>query len=166
MPALPLSSVAEELPSPYAVEKVVMGQKAPEFTLKDMEGRPVSLSSYRGRAILLVFWASWCPTAGEQFASLNRLNALYKDRGLAVISVSTDKSLSAAKGFLAGHQASFGTLHDGKLYVSKTLYKAFMIPMAFLIDRGGVVVKKRFGQQDWTEPEIIADIDALLARRP
>jgi|WetSurMetagenome_2_1015567.scaffolds.fasta_scaffold00063_14 peroxiredoxin len=159
---LPAFATAEENPSPYAVDKLVMGKKAPEFTLNNMDGRPVTLSSYKGRAILLVFWASWCPTGSEEFISLNKLYSLFRDSGLVIIGVSTDRSFSAAKAFLSRNPASFQTLHDERLYVSKTLYKAFMIPMTFMIDKNGIVVKKRFGQQNWTEPEIIKEINNLL----
>lgn len=159
---LSVIATADETPSPYAVDKLVMGKKAPEFTLNDMDGKPVTISSYKGKAILLVFWASWCPTGSEEFISLNKLYSLFRDRGLVIIGISTDRSFPAAKAFLSRNPALFQILHDERLYVSKSLYKAFMIPMTFMIDKSGVVVKKRFGQQNWTEPEIIKDIDSML----
>jgi cytochrome c biogenesis protein CcmG/thiol:disulfide interchange protein DsbE len=159
---MPVTVSADEPPSPYAVDKLVMGKKTPEFTLKNMEGNPVSLSSYNDRVRLLFFWASWCPTSSQEFTSLNKLNSMFKDRGLVILAISTDKSLSAAKAFLVKNPGGFQTLHDERLYVSKTLYKAFMIPMAFLIDKKGVVVKKWFGQQSWAEPEIIKEITSML----
>jgi peroxiredoxin len=163
---LPAIAFSYDAPSPYAVDKLVMGKKAPEFTLKNMEGKPVSLSSYKGRATLLFFWASWCPTSSEEFISLNKLYSMYKDRGLVILAISTDKSVSAAKAFLSRNPASFQTMHDEKLYVSKTLYKAFMIPMVFFIDKNGLVVKKQFGQQDWTGPKIMKEIDSILKDGP
>jgi peroxiredoxin len=159
---MPAIVSAEDAPSPYAVDKLVMGSKAPGFTLKDMEGKPVSLASFKGRPLLLIFWASWCPTVSEEFISLNRLYSMFKDRGFVIIAVSTDKSVAAARAFLSRNQAGFLTLHDEKLYVAKTLYKAFMIPMAFLIDKSGTVLNKRFGQQNWTKTEIIKEINGLL----
>ena len=155
------AALAADNPSPYVVEKL-LGKKAPDFTLKDMGGRPSTLSANRGKVVLLVFWASWCPTGPQEFASLNRLYAKYKDRGLVILAVSSDKSLAAAKGFLSQNPVSFTVLLDDKLTVSKQLYRAFMIPMTFVIDKSGKIVNKHFGEQDWTKPEILKEIDTLL----
>jgi peroxiredoxin len=160
--AAPAIALAEDASSPYAVDRLVMDKPAPEFTINDMDGKPVSLSSYRGRPVLIFFWASWCPTSSAEFVSLNKLHSMYRDKGLTIIAISTDKKVQAAKAFLEKNPVSFPVLYDERLRVSKKLYKAFMIPMAFLVDNRGVVVKKRFGQQSWTEPEIIKDIDSLL----
>ena len=155
------ASSAADNPSPYVVEKLV-GKKAPDFTLNDLEGRPLTLSANMGRVVLLFFWASWCPTGGEEFLSLNKLYAKYKDRGLVILAVSSDKTRAAAKDFLSRNPAAFQVLHDHKLMVSKQLYRAFMIPMAFVIDKNGKIVNKHFGEQNWTRPEIFKEIDALL----
>ncbi len=152
---------AADNPSPYVVEKLI-GKKAPDFTLKDMQGKPSTLSANRGKVVLLVFWASWCPTGAQEFASLNRLYAKYKDRELVILAVSSDKSLAAAKGFLSQNPVSFTVLLDDKLTVSKQLYRAFMIPMTFVIDKSGKIVNKHFGEQDWTKPEILKEMETLL----
>jgi peroxiredoxin len=157
------SCSAGDTPSPYAVEKLV-GRQAPDFTLKDMEGKPASLSSYRGRTVLLVFWASWCPTAKEEFAALNKLHSIYKDRGLVILAVSSDKSRTAAGKFISQNPVGFRTLYDERLKVSKSLYRAFMIPMAFLINRDGVILKKHFGQQGWTGPEMLKEMDGIMGK--
>jgi peroxiredoxin len=154
---------AGDTPSPYAVEKLV-GRQAPDFTLKDMEGKPASLSSYRGRIVLLVFWASWCPTAKEEFAALNKLHSIYKDRGLVVLAVSSDKSPAAARKFVSENPVGFQALYDERLKVSKSLYRVFMIPMAFLINSDGVILKKHFGQQGWTGPEMLKELDRILGK--
>ena len=58
---------------------------------------------------------------------------------------------------------AFDILFDDKLSVSRDLYKAFMVPTTFVIDRRGVIFKKHFGEQDWTKPELVKEIDAILA---
>jgi peroxiredoxin len=87
---------------------------------------------------------------------------MYKDRGLVILAVSSDKSISAAKEFISRNPVNFQVLHDEKLSVSKYLYRAFMIPMTFVIDKNGVILKKHFGEQDWTRPEMLKEIDSLL----
>lgn len=148
-------------PSPYAVEKL-SGQKAPDFTLKDINGNSVSLSSFKGHVILLNFWATWCPPCRAEIPSLNKLNDILKKKGLVILTVSTDRSVVDVKDFLKKTPVNFTVLVDYNLNVSKSLYKVFMMPTTFLIDKRGVIVEKYFGEQDWTEPEIIKEIEALL----
>jgi peroxiredoxin len=155
------SSFAADLPSPYAVESLT-GQKAPDFTLNNISGKSITLSSVKGKVVILVFWAPWCPPCKEELKSLNKLYRIYKGRGLVILAVASDKSLSSVKEFIAQNPVDFEVLLDGNLTVSRDLYKAFMVPTAFVIDKRGVIFKKHFGEQDWTKPELVREIDALL----
>jgi len=87
---------------------------------------------------------------------------MYKDRGLVVLAVSSDRTLSAVKEFVAQTPLDFEVLFDSKLAVTRDLYKAFMVPTSFVIDRRGIIFKKHFGEQDWTRPELVREIEALL----
>ncbi len=155
------SKALAENPSPYAIESL-SGQKAPDFTLKDLDGKTVTLASHRGKVVILVFWASWCPPCKEELQSLNKLYGMYKNKGLVILAVSSDRSLSAVKDFIVQNPVTFNILFDEKLSVSRDLYKAFMVPTTFVIDRRGTIFKKHFGEQDWTKPLLIREIDALL----
>lgn len=148
-------------PSPYAVEKL-SGQKAPDFTLKDINGNPVSLSSFKGKVVLLNFWATWCPPCRAEIPSMNKLQQMLKNRGLVILAVSTDRAVVDVKDFLKKNPVAFTVVVDYNLSVSRSLYKVFMMPTTFLIDRKGVIVEKYFGEQDWTDPDIIKEIEALL----
>jgi peroxiredoxin len=70
--------------------------------------------------------------------------------------------LASVKDFIAKNPVAFDILFDDKLSVSRDLYKAFMVPTTFVIDRRGLIFKKHFGEQDWTKPELVKEIDALL----
>lgn len=148
-------------PSPYAVEKL-LGQKAADFTLKDINGNPVSLSSFRGKVVLLNFWATWCPPCKAEIPSMNKLQQMLKSKGLVILAVSTDRAVADVKDFLKKNPVTFTVVVDYNLSVSRSLYKVFMMPTTFLIDKRGVIVKKYFGEQDWTDPEILKDIEAIL----
>jgi len=148
-------------PSPYAIESL-SGQKAPDFTLKDLNGKSVTLASHRGKVVILVFWASWCPPCKDELQSLNKLHGMYKNKGLVILAVSSDRSLSAVKDFVEQNPVTFNILFDERLSVSRDLYKAFMVPTTFVIDRRGTIFKKHFGEQDWTKPMLLKEIDALL----
>ncbi len=158
---LPTYDSSAENPSPYAIESL-SGQKAPDFTLKDLDGRAVTLSSYKGKVVILAFWAAWCPPCKEELRSLNKLNSMLKNRGLVILAVSSDKSLTTVKDFIARNEVSYTVLFDEKLTVSRDTYKAFMVPTTFVIDRRGTIFRKHFGEQDWTKPALVKEIEALL----
>lgn len=157
----PVTIVHAQPPSPFAVDKL-SGQKAPDFTLKDINGNSVSLSSFKGKVVLLNFWATWCPPCKAEIPSMNKLHQKLKNRGFVMLAVSTDRAVIDVKDFLKTTPVNFPVVVDYNLNVSRSLYRVFMMPTTFLIDRKGVIVEKYFGEQDWTEPEIIKEIEALL----
>jgi peroxiredoxin len=143
------------------VEKL-SGQKATDFTLKDINGKSVSLSSFKGKVVLLNFWATWCPPCRAEIPAMNKLNQLLKNKGLVILAVSTDRSVDDVKDFLSSVPVNFTVVTDEKLAVTRNLYKVFMVPTTFLIDKRGIIVKKYFGERNWTEPEIIKEIESFL----
>jgi peroxiredoxin len=155
------TAVHAQPPSPFAVNKLE-GQRAPDFTLKDVDGNAVALSSFKGKVVLLNFWATWCPPCKDEMPSMNKLHHLLKDRGLVILAVSTDRAVVDVRNFLKNHPVDFTVVVDYNLNVSRPAYKVFMVPTTFLIDKRGIIVKKYFGEKDWTEPEIIKEIEALL----
>ncbi|MHB8882936.1 MAG: TlpA family protein disulfide reductase [Thermodesulfovibrionales bacterium] len=146
--------------SPFEINKL---QKAPEFSAKDLNGATVSLSSLKGKVVLINFWATWCPACIAEMPSLNSLNnnRELKAKGFEVITVSADESANDVKKFLTKQRVSLRVLMDGKKSVSRQ-FKVFSIPTTFLIDRQGNISEKFFGEYDWTDKEIREKIDRLL----
>ena len=70
-----LGAAAQDLDAEYAVDLLRPGVQAPDFTLNDISGKPVTLSSFRGRQVVLVFWASWCPDCRAEVPQLKALQA-------------------------------------------------------------------------------------------
>lgn len=145
--------------SPFDVEGLP-GTRAPQFSLKDAGGTYVSLTTLRGKVVVLNFWSTWCPPCRDEIPSLNRLYERYGDNGLVVLGVSTGSPASQVRGFLKDNAVSYPVLLDG-LEVSR-LYKVYTIPSSFLIDRGGVIVERYLGEKDWSSPEITEKIETLL----
>ena len=150
-----------ENPSPFAGDKLI-NRRAPEFKVKDINGSEVSLASYKGTVVLLNFWATWCPSCRDEMPSLNELSGQFKNRKFSVIAVSTDRSVTDVKDYLKKHPLDFTVLVDSNLSISRSLYKVFVLPTSFLIDKNGIVVKKYFGGEEWTDPEVIRKIESLL----
>lgn len=139
----------------------LISSMAPDFTLKDMQDKEVSLSSFKGRAVLLNFWASWCPTCTEEMPAINKLHKAYVGKGLTVVTVSTDKSRTGLSNYLAKNQFDFVVLKDTDSKVARQ-FKVSSIPMTFLLDKNGVVVRKYVGEEEWNSEEIKRDLMKVL----
>lgn len=146
--------------SPWEIEGLT-GKKAPEFTLKDVNGRNVSIASLRGKVVLINFWATWCPPCRAEMPSMNRLYREYKGKGLEVLAISTDNSASKVKDYISKNSLSFQVLMDDNIKVARQ-YKVFSLPTTFLIDRNGIIVDRFLGEQDWISPELKKRIEELL----
>ncbi|HSB52656.1 MAG TPA: TlpA disulfide reductase family protein [Dissulfurispiraceae bacterium] len=154
------SGVLAGPPSPFDVEKL-SGQAAPDFALQDLEGNTVSLSSFKGKVVFLNFWATWCPPCKDELPSIEKLHNLMKQKGLVVLAVSIDKSPEKVRDFLKQHPVSFRVLMDKNASASRS-FKVFSLPMTFIIDKRGVLIEKHFGEKDWSKPDAVRSIEALL----
>jgi len=128
-----------------------IGRPAPDFTISD-SGRTLQLSSYRGRVVLLNFWASWCAPCVEEIPALNQLQREMPQ--LVVVGVDVDEDPAAYQRFLAQHEVDFLTIRDAQRR-SNALYGTFVFPDTYAIDRGGQIRRKFVSAQDWTSPEIV-----------
>lgn len=128
-----------------------IGKPAPDFTVTD-SGRTIQLSSYRGKVVVLNFWASWCPPCIEEIPSLNQLQ--HQMPQLVVLGVDVDEDPEAYRQFLIEHQVDFTTIRDAQRR-SNVLYGTVRFPESFVIDRHGKVRRKFISAQDWTSPEIL-----------
>jgi len=158
--ALSFLFLTAEAPSPWSIDELV-GKKAPDFTLKDMNDKPVSLSSLRGNVVLISFWATWCPPCRDEMPSLNRLYRDNRNKGLVVVAVSTDRGPSPVKDFLGKTPVDFPVLLDSGSRVAKQ-FKVFSLPTTFLLNRNGAIVKKYLGEEEWDSAKIRNEIDAVL----
>ncbi len=157
---LPAHNLYAQFFSPFEIDELV-GKKAPEFKADDLSGKSVSLSSFKGKPILLNFWATWCPYCKEERPYLNSLYKEYKGRDLVIIAVSVDKSGETVKRFLKRVPLDFIILHDNDNKASG-LYGVYSLPTSFLIDRKGIIKNKFMGMRDWTEESSKKIIDALI----
>jgi thiol-disulfide isomerase/thioredoxin len=118
---------------------------APDFTRIDMSGRPLRLDQFKGRVVLLNFWATWCGPCIEEIPVFSRWQRQYGDARLQVIGVSMDDEESAVKHFLAKHDVPYPILMgDAKL--GKSFGGVYGLPQSFLIDAHGKIVFRNVGE--------------------
>lgn len=142
-----------------------VGSIAPDFELKDVNGKTVRLSNFRGKnPIFLNFWASWCPACRQEAPENERLHRQLGPKGLKFISLSIDQGPSAledVRKFVEEFKLSFAPLLDSKHEVLD-LYGVTAIPTTFLIDRKGKIVAKEVGPKNWTSSERLNRIEGLF----
>lgn len=116
---------------------------APGFNLQG-EDAPVSLSQFKGKVVLLDFWASWCVPCRASFPWMSELQNKYRSQGLEVIAINVDKDISLAKAFLAKVPAGFTVAFDPKGDVASQ-YGLKGMPASYLIDKRGYILKSHIG---------------------
>ena len=110
--------------------------QAPEFTLNDLNGSPVSLSKFRGKVIYVDFWATWCGPCRQSFPWMQQMNEKYHDLGLEIIAISLDGKKEVINRFLRQTPVSFTILRDRRSEVASK-YQVKVMPSSYLIDRDG-----------------------------
>jgi cytochrome c biogenesis protein CcmG, thiol:disulfide interchange protein DsbE len=136
-----------------------IGRPAPDFTVKDPD-RSVTLSQFRGKIVVLNFWATWCPPCVDETPSLVQLQRKMRDKGVVVVGVSVDEDASAYHQFLKNYNIDFLTVRDPSLKTSN-LYGTFKFPETYIIDRNGILRRKFISEVDWSQPEILTFLSKL-----
>ena len=138
-----------------------IGQQAPGFILNDLAGNEISLESFIGKPVLLNFWATWCPYCRKERSHLNDLYKEYKDKGLVILSISTDRSSKKLKQYIEKTPADFLVLSDSEGRVSSS-YNIMGLPSSLLIDRKGIIKYKFTGFREWSSQGSRTLIDSLF----
>lgn len=138
---------------------------APNFTLKDLQGQQQSLSSYRGKVVILNFWSSTCGPCVEEIPSLNDLYRQLKSEGLVVLGVALDPAAKPVSDLVAKFKVDSPNVMDSDQQVYLDRYALFGQPVSVIIDRRGIVRDKMIGAVEWTSPMVKAKVQAYLMLR-
>jgi thiol-disulfide isomerase/thioredoxin len=115
-----------------------MPTSAPDLVLQGPAGTPVRLSDYRGKVLLVDFWASWCVPCKTSFPALDAIYREYQPKGLEVLAVNLDEQRRSADAFLAEHPHRVTVLFDPK-GVAPEAFGVKGMPTSFLIDKAGTI---------------------------
>lgn len=134
-----------------------------DFTFPDLEGRPRRLSEWRGKVVLLAFFATWCPLCNEEMPKLTQLQKRYEARGFTVLAVSIDQVGAAAVKRWAGEKGlGYPVLHDAR-FSARATHNVRFVPTLYLLDRKLGLAAWTIGSVDWGGKEASALLDRLLA---
>jgi len=140
---------------------------APDFTIQDSE-HSITLSQYRGKIVVLNFWATWCPPCIEEMPSLVQMQKKMQEKGITVLAVSVDDDVDDYHKFLKDHSIDLLTVRESGQRTDKGVvapvssrYGTIKVPETYIIDRNGVIRRKFIGPVDWNQTEIVEYLSRL-----
>jgi thiol-disulfide isomerase/thioredoxin len=137
------------------------GGPTPPLALNDLNGKPLKLENYRGKVVMVQFWATYCPPCLKEMPSMMRLQAKLAGKPFAILSVNMGETEKEVKDFLAKVNTDFTILmdSDGK---ALSAWKVFVAPSTFLVDPKGNIRYTLQGGAEWDGPEYVAIISKLM----
>lgn len=150
------------VPSYRQGEASLAGKSADNFTA-EIAGKTEHLSDFKGKVVVLNFWASWCPPCVSETPAMNHLQQYIASRNGVVLGGSIDEDPQAYDKFLKDYNVNFPTFRDPSKKISLD-YGTSIIPETYIIDRHGKIARKIIGEQQWDSAEMLAYFDALLGQ--
>lgn len=138
----------------------LVGRLAPNFTLPQLDGPPVTLSRLRGQVVVINFWASWCTECQVEQAALDQTWQQFQDSGVVVIGVNFEDSTGAARGYVRTQGVTYPVVEDAGSQTALA-YGLRGVPETFVVNQHGRVVNRVFGLVD--AAALASEINSLLA---
>ncbi len=142
------------LPTPFA---------APDFTLQGDDGKAHRLSDYRGKVVLLNFWATWCPPCRYEMPSMERVHRKVRAENIVILAVNVGESEDTVFEFTGKYPVTFQLLLDTDGTVIKN-YPVIGLPTTFVIDPRGIVTHRAVGGREWDDEQLLGQLRSLLKR--
>ncbi len=158
-----IAQAATPLSDLFVVPEVAR-QSAPDFNLENLRGGDTGLVDYKGKLVLLNFWATWCMPCRAEMPGMEALWQKYREQGFVVVGISNDEgSKKRVETFTRLLDLSFPVLLDPEGEVND-LYEVSNMPTSFLIDRNGKIISRIVGSDDWMSQEAIRLVEGLLSQ--
>ena len=145
--ALAAPAAAPQAPAPWT------GGATPPLELVDLEGKKHSLAAYRGKVVLVNFWATWCVPCREEMPSIERLRASLDERRFAVLAVNLAEPESRIRKFLDAVPLGFPILLDRDTKTTRA-WQAKLLPVTYIVGADGKIRYRHVGELDWSRPEV------------
>jgi peroxiredoxin len=136
-------------------------KRADDFAVTLVQGDTLKLKEQRGKAVMVNFWATWCPPCREEMPAMERLYRRHHGRGFVLLAVSVDTDAALVKPFLAQHKLTFPVALDANMELANA-YGVRALPASFLIDREGNLAALALGPRAWDNNAAHALVERLL----
>jgi peroxiredoxin len=142
------------------VQRISGMPAAPPFALATLDGHMVDSANFRGKVVLVNFWATWCGPCKDEMPALQRLRRSLSDRGFEVLAVTTDREHRAIRQFAGALNLEFPILLDETKDVSAA-FGVRGLPTTAVIDRNGRWVGRAVGPREWDSPAMVSLFERL-----
>ncbi len=151
------------LTASYKLKQLTKPVAAPDFVLKDMDGNPHSLKQYRGKVVVINFWATWCTPCLREMPSLQKLYEAFQSKSLVVLAINQWEDEDRVFEFMGrlDPAPTFTVLFDNDSKLSE-IYQVQGLPSTYIINKQGKIVYRAKGGRDFDHPEIMNKISALF----
>jgi peroxiredoxin len=131
-------------------KSLAVGSKFPVFTEKDLNGHSLSITNYKGKVVLLDFWATWCGPCKVELPNLLATYKKHHPNGFEIIGISLDKDVDTLKSFIKEKEMTWAQFFDGQVWQNKLAmqYGVNSIPATYLLDRAGTIIGKDLRGED------------------
>jgi thiol-disulfide isomerase/thioredoxin len=160
LPATAWAAPATAKPPPKELLPWTRGA-TPPLSLKDLDGRLHDLATYRGKTVVLNFWATWCEPCRDEMPSLQRLARRFADRGLVVLTVDVAEKPERVRRFLDQAQITLPVLLDPDSSTAHA-WHAVGYPASYVVAPDGSVRYQYVGALDWTSDRVSRSIEKVL----
>lgn len=148
----------------FGIQRPQGKREAPPFTLKTLDGSQVNLFDFKGKPVLLKFWATWCPSCVEELPMMEKFSAGRRDQLVILMAAVDGEKEGRVRRVIKENKITLPVLLDAK---EKTIraYGLIFVPVSFLINSKGLIVGIIVGERDWSSPEAWSAVKELLDLR-
>lgn len=158
---LAVSGLAAELPQ--TLTPVAKRPAATDYVTEDLDGKTQRLSDYRGKVVLVNFWATWCPPCRKELPSMQRLWGKLKGESFTMHAIDTGETVEEILPFLfsTGTELTFPILFDHDSAILKA-WPVIALPTTFVVDKQGRIAYRSVGGREWDDPKLVEELRRLL----
>lgn len=141
--------------------QVYKGSATPPLELKDLNGKTHDLKQYRGKVVLINFWATWCPPCRAEMPSMQRLKNKMAGKPFVILAVDMGETEAEVKAYIRQIKTDFTVLLDKDGRALKA-WKVFAFPTSYLVDAQGKIRYGLYGASEWDAPDKVEKITQLM----
>ena len=158
--AISISSSAIAASNIHTLTRVPGNPDAPEFKLEDQDGNFLKMSDYKGKVVVVNFWATWCPPCRKEMPSMQRAWEILQKEDIMMLAINVGEDSDQIFSFTAEYPVEFPLIMDSDSSVVKQ-WKVRGLPTTYIVNPAGQIVYQAIGDREWDAEEILKQIRKL-----
>ena len=144
----------------HTLTKVPGNPDAPEFNLEDQDGKFLKMSDFKGKVVIVNFWATWCPPCRKEMPSMQRAWEVLQKEGIAMLAINVGEDSDQIFSFTAEYPVEFPLIMDKDSNVARQ-WRVRGLPTTYIVNPAGKIVYQAIGDREWDSDEIMNQIRRL-----